>query len=248
MDSNPTDTELPLVFEVCYPRGTLVEPSWNPRGTLPQGRPGPRAYLGWGETPKLSAGGNNILGPPVVPTFTDSFSVEGSPTKIDKTEKEKSGTTLSPYSILSNLEDLVRADFKTDSFRCCSIERILLEVKVCTRPCTKCLHVLVHVFMCFADRKAGTPCVFILEKLTTHQPTFQKSTNRTTPTNWSFFALLTKPVVVLRFSGWVELGALPEARRRRRSGNSSNSAWRRPPGSGFGGEGESRGGWGGGGI
>ena len=43
---------------LAEPRGTLVEPWWNPRGTLPQGRPAI-----WSETPKLSAVGEKQFNP-----------------------------------------------------------------------------------------------------------------------------------------------------------------------------------------
>ena len=56
----------PLVEPWWNPRGTLVEPSWNPRGTLiTSGPPRTTPEPIWAETPKLQLLGNNNKTPGV---------------------------------------------------------------------------------------------------------------------------------------------------------------------------------------
>ena len=86
------------------PSQNLVEPWWNPRGTLPQGRPGP-------ETPKLSAVGEIHMG--IEEKEEEEDAQEGIPSKRSPTDDVNKQTpqdtlrgtwTVWASSILSYLE------------------------------------------------------------------------------------------------------------------------------------------------
>ena len=97
--ARPTPQSLQNLVEPWWnPGGTLVQPWCNPRGTLPQGRPGPPRSLS-GLRPQSFQLFGKKLGAPVVPFYP--FVGEGSPTKIDYKKKG----TLILTSLLEDLED-----------------------------------------------------------------------------------------------------------------------------------------------